>query len=442
MSFNNDRRNYDTVVVGGGLAGLTAAIYLARGGSRVTLFEKAPEVGGRAQTRRQDGFLFNLGPHALYQGAEAQEVLDELGVSYAGAGPPIWKALTVHNNTLYRVPAGPRTFLSNDLLGVRERLELMAALLNVMRASPAAAAAQSAQEWMHRRGASQRVREFMFMVGRTSTYSSTMREMSAEVFLLQLQLTLRHGVLYLDGGWQTLVDGLRRRALRAGVQIETGCRVEEVVRGETGPELVLADGRSAPAAAVVLAVEPKTARGLLPQDDGLASAVARMRPVMAATLDVALRRLPRPERPVVLGLRQPLYLSVYSAVAEVAPPGSALLHLAKYLQTDDEAEGAEQELEALMDLAQPGWRRELVHRRFVPHFNVVHHLAKPPDGLRGRAAGDLPQMPGVYLAGDWVGPEGWLADAAFASGRAAARLALRQTGRRLNSDPVRQLAYA
>ena len=57
------------------MAGLTAACYLARAGVGVTLFEKAPYLGGRAATREFDGFLFNLGGHALYTGGAASRRL-------------------------------------------------------------------------------------------------------------------------------------------------------------------------------------------------------------------------------------------------------------------------------------------------------------------------------------------------------------------------------
>ncbi len=35
----------------------------------------------------------------------------------------------------------------------------------------------------------------------------------------------------------------------------------------------------------------------------------------------------------------------------------------------------------------------------------------------------MPDLPGVFMAGDWVGPDGMLTDAVFASGRAAGRAA-------------------
>ena len=53
------------VVVGGGCAGLVAAIWAARGGARGELIEAVSELGGRARTREDQGFRFNMGPHAL-----------------------------------------------------------------------------------------------------------------------------------------------------------------------------------------------------------------------------------------------------------------------------------------------------------------------------------------------------------------------------------------
>jgi len=55
------------VVIGGGVAGLTAAALLGPTGAPVVLLEKASATGGRAATRDRNGFLFNLGPHALYR---------------------------------------------------------------------------------------------------------------------------------------------------------------------------------------------------------------------------------------------------------------------------------------------------------------------------------------------------------------------------------------
>ncbi len=48
----------DTAIVGGGLAGLTAAMVLAQAGQHVAVFEKSNEFGGRARSDRHHGFTF------------------------------------------------------------------------------------------------------------------------------------------------------------------------------------------------------------------------------------------------------------------------------------------------------------------------------------------------------------------------------------------------
>lgn len=55
------------VVVGGGLAGLAAAVHLHRGGHQVRLLEAAPRLGGRVGSQRHpEGFTLDLGFQVLF----------------------------------------------------------------------------------------------------------------------------------------------------------------------------------------------------------------------------------------------------------------------------------------------------------------------------------------------------------------------------------------
>src|SRR5436190_24228287 len=104
----------DVAIIGGGLAGLSAACYLARDGVAVTMFEKGATPGGRAATQNHDDYLFNRGIHALYTGGAASEVLQELGIPYNGHSPKAISAL--RQGKLYMAPVDSPTLLRTDVL--------------------------------------------------------------------------------------------------------------------------------------------------------------------------------------------------------------------------------------------------------------------------------------------------------------------------------------
>lgn len=437
------------------MAGLAASIYLARGGKTVTIFEKRRQLGGRAVTHIRQGFRFNLGAHAVYRGGAATDVYRELGVPVRG-GTPVRGGIALLGGESHRLPAGAWSILTTSLLGGRAKIEAARILLRLRRIDPAPYAAMTAREWLDRSIADPSLRQVMEAYIRLATYTNAPEELSAAAALAQLKLVLR-GVLYVDEGWQKLVDGLHSHAVAAGVTFVTSSRVVAVDHDEQGVRAIelggleLEDqndtlsiavpeippdalrGTRLPADTVLLAVDPGTARELVGHPvigDGFT-------PVTATCLDVALSRLPEPEATFALGIDRPLYFSVHSAWAQLTPHGGALIHVAKYRHTpvpasDDELDPTgrrrragdsaadEAELESLLDAMQPGWRDVLVHRRFLPAMTVMNALPKPS------APRPSPVTPirGLYLAGDWVGEGGMLSDAALASARAAARAIL------------------
>ena len=64
-------------VVGGGLAGLSAACVLAARGHQVTLLEKNEWVGGKAAEHRRDGFRFDMGPTILTLPSVLKRIFEE-----------------------------------------------------------------------------------------------------------------------------------------------------------------------------------------------------------------------------------------------------------------------------------------------------------------------------------------------------------------------------
>lgn len=74
----NDTR--EAVIVGGGMAGLTAAAYLMRSGASVTLLEKEPEFGGLVSSFSRDGFTFDGGIRAVEDSGIVRPMLRQLGI--------------------------------------------------------------------------------------------------------------------------------------------------------------------------------------------------------------------------------------------------------------------------------------------------------------------------------------------------------------------------
>jgi phytoene dehydrogenase-like protein len=71
---------YDAIVVGGGMAGLTAAAYLARAGRKVLLCEKERRLGGLVGSFERGGFVFDGGIRAIENSGIVVPMLRQLGI--------------------------------------------------------------------------------------------------------------------------------------------------------------------------------------------------------------------------------------------------------------------------------------------------------------------------------------------------------------------------
>jgi|GEM_PF-1834305 len=112
---------YDVIVIGAGLAGLSAAVQAAQIGASVRVLE-LHELGGRAQSDERRGFTFNRGPHALFNDGEAKDILEKLGVSFTGSTKSLRGAKALYRDELHVLPLSITTILRTDLLEGAHRL--------------------------------------------------------------------------------------------------------------------------------------------------------------------------------------------------------------------------------------------------------------------------------------------------------------------------------
>ncbi|HEY2732880.1 MAG TPA: FAD-dependent oxidoreductase [Polyangiales bacterium] len=413
------KRSEETLVIGGGLAGLAAALYLARDGQQVRLLERSRELGGRASTTAVNDLRFNLGPHALYCSGAAARVLRDLSVPFSG-GIPGQGAEISDGERFDSLPSDVLTLLRNRYFSFHDKLQLSRLLATLRFVQTDALAGSSYEDWLSGRVDSVRSRSFMHMLARLSTFVDAPSELSAAFAVAQLKSALS-GVLYLDHGWQSLIDGLHTRAKAIGVIVETSARAIAIEHAEHVEAVRIDDGRTLHPARVVSAIGPKAIAALLPDDPALAAFRRDATPVLLASLDVALAELPKPDRRNVQALDRPLYYSVHSGLARLAREGASVVHVAKYLdpRTTHDPSAIERELREFLGNVQPGYERALIYERFLPSL-VVHNALPRPRMAAGPASRfplEHPTIENLYFVGDWIGQHGLLADAALGSAR-------------------------
>ncbi len=398
----------DVLVVGGGLAGLTAAVTAAKAGAEVTLVDAHP-LGGRAKSASRDGFTLNEGGHALYNSL-GRGALEQLGVVIHGSRPDAGAYQVVWDGEHRSLPVSPKDLMTTKLLGPRSKAKLTAIFASISRSLPEDSV--SVDEWLDGRRAGNDLRKYLIAVLRLGSYSADPGSQPAGMMFRQM-LAGQSGVTYLDGGWQDLVDQLRELAIGSGVKIVEKAPVRIAQRSGSGWTVHTDEASWGAASVIIAAGGPAQATGILGSD--AADWVERAgEPQRAACLDIGTSAS---GPSFLLSADQPLYLSLHSPVADLAPEGTRLYSLMRYLdgEHDRSAERNRAELDQhAADAGLPGSADRTLERFLAA---PVVTWGRPVVGL-SRPTGLERSADGVFAAGDWMGPQ-LLADASILSGSAA-----------------------
>ncbi len=256
----------DVVVVGGGLAGLSAAVRLHRAGLAVIVCEASDEVGGRVRTDRRDGFLLDRGFQVVlpaYPELRRQVGLSALrlrpflrGTLAMTAGGRAYLAGPWHGRRAAAATADflfghPRDSLALAALSLRDMLAPDQA---IRATNPAITTLQDLRGRVGQATLTEVLRPFL-----AGVFLDPSLDTPARLFHLIWRCFLRGGGALPAGGMQMLplllADGLPAGTVRTGTEVTEVA--ESVVRTNTGEEIQ--------ARAVVIATDGTAAAALLPE---------------------------------------------------------------------------------------------------------------------------------------------------------------------------------
>lgn len=372
----------EITVIGGGVAGLTAAITCAEAGAQVRLFEAHETVGGRARSTDGD-YKANLGPHAIYRGGALWNWLGTRGLLPPLARPLLTGVRFHYEGEIHRTPP-----LSMIPPGLRLRGRV-------------APVDETFRTWAADHSNAQTADVLSSLAG-VYTFHHDPGELSA-AFVWErterLLLNARPPARFVVGGWTQMIVVLERHARSLGVDIVAGERVDAL-----------------PEPPVIVALELRDARGLL-DDDTL-----RWPSGCTLCLDLGLRER-RGDPWIVSDLENAGWVERYSAQdPSLAPPGEHLVQAQMPMRPGEGADDAAARLEGLLGASFDEWRGRVTwHRRQVMDGRSGA-LDFPGTSWRDRPAID--RGGGVFLCGDQVATPGCLAEVSFASAVEAGKLAL------------------
>jgi len=441
----------DVVVVGGGLAGITAALRCADAGHRVTLLEGKPRLGGLTYSFRRGELDVDNGQHVFLRCCTAyRDLLTRLGVAdkvtlQDRLDIPVRTPGSDRTERLRRGSLPAPLHLSGSLaryrlLNHRQRLRFVRAALAMRRLdrSDPAVDGQSFGDWLRAHGQDARTVDAMWDLVGIATLNARADDCSLALAAMVFQVGLLTEAGAADIGWSRVPlqqlhgDAATRALTGAGATVTTGDPVEAIERAGTRFSVHSRTGRH-DADDVILAVPPEQAEGLapagaIPAPDGFAAGLGHS-PIVNVHVVLDRRVL---TGPFVAGVGTPIQW-VFDRTAQSGLTGDGQ-YLAVSLSAADafvDRPVADLRTALMPDLAAlvPGLGTATVTDFFVTRERRA--TFRPGPGTGALRPGTATSVPGLHLAGAWT-DTGWPAtmEGAVRSGDAAAAATL--------ARPVRQ----
>ena len=436
-------------VVGGGLAGLSAACALAGAGCRVTLFERRPFVGGRASSYEHPGtgeIVDNCQHVLLGCCTNLLEFYRRIGVE---------QRIRWFERLTFVEPGGRRSvirpswlppplhtapsFLLAPSLRLRDKLAIARAMFSLMRRLPADTA-EDFLAWLRRHGQTERAIERFWKVVLVSALNEDLDRVSvyyaAQVFRESFLKSAAAGRMGVPAVPLSELYGAAADYIRAqGGEVLLRAPVEKLETQGEGVRLTTA-GREVAADAAVVTVPFDALAKLLPPGPEFGDLKVKLERFQASPITgIHLwfdRQITNLEHAVLLErtIQWMFHKSKLLEGREGAGGGSyveLVVSSSKSLVEKSRNEILEMAQRELAEFFPEAGKAKLVKATVIKEVNATYSALPQSDAYR---PGAVTPWPRLFLAGDWTA-SGWPAtmEGAVRSGYKAAEALLRSLGR-------------
>jgi 15-cis-phytoene desaturase len=413
----------DVLIVGGGLAGLSAAALLAKQGKKVTLIERG-QIGGRAVTLNLKGFSFNFGAHAIY--GRDTSILHQfqkelsLDIDWRDFSPD--KAKYDIGHTLTDVPANIKGLFLTKILKGADKLKFTFEVFKTMISIEKGKEHQSISQWMEEQNLSEEVKKMMLTLASSNFFTSTPENIPSTVFFDYYRRLFKTNkpVAYIGGGWQALINQFVKIIEENNGTIYTKMKAENVLVEENQLKAVVGKDKVFYADEFIFAVPPSELAKLFSETklNYYFQHYAQYDPNYVFVYDIGLRERIDVPYTYVYDQKNKLFITDISYYDETCvPEGGQLLQAIAYMKKEDignkEAAASYQEnIENMYDKHFHGWRDQLVvprvsKRAIAQEISWTMHQKPLPV--------NVPDMRNVFFAGDWCEGKGQLSELSFTS---------------------------
>jgi protoporphyrinogen oxidase/AcrR family transcriptional regulator len=438
IAHSKEEPKMKVAIIGGGLAGLTAAAYLSDNKYiEGCLFERSPQLGGRAFTYEKSGFTLNYGAHAIY-GIDRHRISTmekELGLSFSSKQVDKRRVMYAKNDQLTPAPLDFVNIMKTELLTAMEKVRFVGEAAAIIAQIHQIKNYDTLGDYLAQSDASDDVKELWEHLVCSNFFIAPedARRVSGNVISEYYHNLFLSGrpVNYVLGSWAVITNQLRQKM--EGSQ-RWSIALQEAVEGIRYAERkfwLKTKNREEPFDRVIFAMPVQQVVKLLKGTawEPFLADYEDSKPTEVMVYDIGLERVVARPFSYISDMDNKMFVTDVSATDHtLVPEGGQLLQGIAYLSdefTDEEERRAYLDkktsaMEALFDRYYPGWREAVVVKRISKKAMVASVKNISTNKLLPHRVENIP----FYFCGDGCVGKGELAERSFSSARDVARMIL------------------